>query len=171
MRFCPYEDILGIATAKGFQSMLVPGSGEPNFDALEDNPFQTREQRREHEVHALLEKIPAELITLDPNDIAGVDAPTLQEKVDAKRALFFVKPPQVDFNSRRKMKGKGGSVNAAKNKQIVRNQIRKVIVINVLTFRKFRLIKTFRFRISLRKLRTLKRIFWHNKMTVQTLFL
>lgn len=128
MRFCPYEDILGVSTAKGFQSLLVPGSGEPNYDALEDNPLQTRSQRREHEVHALLEKIPPELITLDPNEIATVDAPTLQEKIDAKRSIFFVKPPQIEFNSRHKMKGKGGSAKAARNKQIVKDQKRKVSV-------------------------------------------
>uniref|UniRef100_A0A1I8N4Q7 BING4 C-terminal domain-containing protein n=1 Tax=Musca domestica TaxID=7370 RepID=A0A1I8N4Q7_MUSDO len=131
MRFCPYEDILGVSTANGFQSLLVPGSGEPNYDALEDNPMQTKSQRREHEVHSLLEKIPAELITLDPNEIATVDEPTLQEKIDAKRAIFFLKPPEVQMNSRRKMKGKGGSANAARNKQIVKDQKRKEFIADV----------------------------------------
>uniref|UniRef100_A0A1A9WZE3 WD_REPEATS_REGION domain-containing protein n=1 Tax=Glossina brevipalpis TaxID=37001 RepID=A0A1A9WZE3_9MUSC len=131
MRFCPYEDILGIATANSFQSLLVPGSGEPNYDALEDNPYETKKQRREHEVHALLEKIPSELITLDPNEITTVDVPTLQEKVDAKKALFFIKPPQVEINPRRKMKGRGGSVKAARNKQIVKDMKRKEFIANV----------------------------------------
>ncbi|XP_039959614.1 WD repeat-containing protein 46 [Bactrocera tryoni] len=131
MRFCPYEDILGIATAKGFQSLLVPGSGEPNFDALEDNPYQTKSQRREHEVHALLEKIPPELITLDPNEISAVDVPTLQEKVDAKRALFHLKPPKIDFKSRHKMKGRGGSAKASRNKQIVKDLKRKEFITDI----------------------------------------
>lgn len=128
MHFCPYEDILGIATSKGFQSMIVPGSGEPNYDAREVNPFQTKSQRKEHEIHALLEKIPAELISLNPNEIAGVDVPTLKEKVDAKKQLFFVKPPQIEFKSRHKMKGRGGTVKAARNKQIVKDMARKEFI-------------------------------------------
>ncbi|XP_017869357.1 PREDICTED: WD repeat-containing protein 46 [Drosophila arizonae] len=131
MRFCPYEDVLGVATASGFQSLLVPGCGEPNYDALEDNPFETSKQRREHEVHALLEKIPPELITLDPHEITGVDAPTLQEKIDAKRQLFYLKPPRININPRHKMKGRGGSAKAARNKQIVKDQQRKEFIAEV----------------------------------------
>lgn len=134
MRFCPYEDVLGVSTANGFQSLLVPGSGEPNYDALEDNPYETSKQRREHEVHALLEKIPPELITLDPNEITGVDAPTLQEKVDAKRQLFHLKPPRINMKMRHKMKGRGGSAKAARNKQIVKDLQRKVRRIKTFPF-------------------------------------
>ncbi|XP_037914609.1 WD repeat-containing protein 46, partial [Hermetia illucens] len=128
LRFCPYEDVLGVSTGKGFTSLLVPGSGEPNFDGLEANPFQTKKQRREHEVHALLEKIPMDLISLEPNEIRGVDVETLQDKVNAKKSILFVKPPRIDFKSRRKMKGKGGSANAAKNKQIVKDAKRKEFI-------------------------------------------
>lgn len=134
LRFCPYEDVLGVSTAKGFQSLLVPGSGEPNFDAMEDNPYETSKQRREHEVHALLEKIPPELITLDPQEITGVDAPTLQEKIDAKRKLFHLKAPRINMKSRHKMKGRGGTAKAARNKQIVKDAKRKVSASSILLF-------------------------------------
>lgn len=131
MQFCPYEDILGLSNKKGFQSLIVPGSGEPNYDGREVNPFQTKTQRKESEVHALLEKIPPELITLDPNEIAGVDVPTLKEKIDAKKNVFFLKPPRIDFKSRHKMKGRGGSANLARNKQIVKDTMRKEFIADI----------------------------------------
>ncbi|XP_061712038.1 WD repeat-containing protein 46 [Cydia pomonella] len=120
-KFCPYEDVLGIGTTKGFTSIIIPGSGEPNFDALESNPFQTKKQRKEAEVKALLEKIPPELITLNPFEVAEVDVPTMKEQMEAKKKLLYVKPKKVDLTPRRKNKGK---TNIAR-KKIIKEASRK----------------------------------------------
>lgn len=73
LKFCPYEDFLGVGHTFGFSSLLIPGSGEANFDTFVANPFESRRQRQEREVHELLDKLPPETIALDPSFIGKVD--------------------------------------------------------------------------------------------------
>jgi U3 small nucleolar RNA-associated protein 7 len=61
--------------------MLIIGSAEANFDAMEANPYESKNQRRQWEVKALLEKIQPELISLDPLKLRQVDKKTLEEKM------------------------------------------------------------------------------------------
>ncbi|KAL6899113.1 hypothetical protein ACP4OV_005771 [Aristida adscensionis] len=82
--FRPYEDILGIGHSMGLSSVLIPGSGEPNFDTFVDNPVETTKQKREKEVHALLDKLPPETIMLNPNMIATVRPSKKKEKKTKK---------------------------------------------------------------------------------------
>lgn len=72
-QFVPFEDILGVGHAKGVELIIVPGAGEANYDALEINPYESAKQRQELEVRALLNKLPADLIALDPTTIGTVD--------------------------------------------------------------------------------------------------
>ncbi|XP_069630163.1 WD repeat-containing protein 46 [Haliaeetus albicilla] len=106
LRFCPFEDVLGAGHSHGFTSILVPGAGEANFDALENNPYRSRRQRQEWEVKALLEKIPAELITLDPTQLGCVDTASLQQKREERiQRLGFDPQAKAKFKPRRRAKG------------------------------------------------------------------
>ena len=84
--FCPYEDVLFCGHSAGISSMIVPGCGEPNFDSLVANPYQTRHQRREAEVNQLLDKLPAEMIMLDPEAIARVGRVPEGEQLERREA-------------------------------------------------------------------------------------
>lgn len=73
VKFVPFEDILGVGHQNGFSSLIIPGSGEANFDALELNPYETAKQRQELEVRSLINKLSPDTISLDPNVIGTVD--------------------------------------------------------------------------------------------------
>ena len=87
LRFRPFDDVCAVGHSGGVSSMIVPGSGEPNFDSLEADPFDATKARQEREVHALLDKLPASMITLDPSDVGAVDgaAATVREKEARER--------------------------------------------------------------------------------------
>lgn len=106
VRFVPFEDVLGFGHRNGFGSIIVPGAGEANFDALEANPFQTKKQRQEMEVHSLLEKIQPEMITLDVGMVGKMDKAPVQlinkEKKEAWAAAHPVEAKELKFRARGK---------------------------------------------------------------------
>lgn len=106
VHFVPYEDVLGAGHAKGVSSLVIPGkidqiwiffgsvfllttteigAGEPNFDSMEANPFQTLRQRQEAEVHSLLDKLQPDMIALNPNHVGRMTQLTKEEIIKKRR--------------------------------------------------------------------------------------
>ncbi|RYO78660.1 hypothetical protein DL766_000785 [Monosporascus sp. MC13-8B] len=121
VRWCPYEDLLGVSHDSGFSSIIVPGAGEANFDALEVNPFETTKQRQETEVKSLLNKLQPEMIALDPNFIGTLDLRSKQQR-QAERDLD-AKPVDIETEIRNKARGKNSALSKYLRKQRKRNVV------------------------------------------------
>ncbi|KAK3087631.1 hypothetical protein FSP39_008634, partial [Pinctada imbricata] len=128
LQFCPYEDVLGVGHGEGFTSLLIPGAGEANFDALEDNPYQSKKQRREAEVQMLLNKIPFEMIHVDTAKIGQLDVKTYEEKIQQHNKIHFLKPKKVHFEPSYKMKGKNKSGRIENRKKAVQEEEKRNVI-------------------------------------------
>lgn len=119
--FRPYEDVLGIGHSMGWSSILIPGSGEPNFDTWVANPFETSKQRREKEIRSLLDKLPPETIMLDPTKIGTVrptrkKEKTTKQEIEAEMEAAVVAAKNIPMKN--KTKGRSKSSKMAKKKQV-----------------------------------------------------
>lgn len=127
-RWCPFEDILGVSTDKGFSSILVPGAGEPNFDALEINPYENTKQRQEAEVKSLLNKLQPEMISLNPDYVGSLDL-TSAEQRQAEKDLDK-KPKDITADIKNRGRGKNSSL---------RNYLRKKGSKNIIDERRLKI--------------------------------
>ncbi|KAK1240013.1 hypothetical protein MKX08_007455 [Trichoderma sp. CBMAI-0020] len=121
VRWCPFEDVLGISHDKGFSSIIIPGAGEANFDAFEANPFETNKQRQETEVRGLLNKLSPEMIALDPNFIGNIDLRSNAQRKAEKD--LDAKPADIAEEIRNRARGKNGALKKYLRKQRKRNII------------------------------------------------
>lgn len=121
VRWCPLDDVLGIGHDEGFSSIIVPGAGLANFDALEVNPFETAKQRQENEVRGLLNKLQPEMINLDPSFIGNLDLRSEQQR-QAEKDLD-AKPVDIETEIRNRAKGRNSAMRKYLRKQRSKNII------------------------------------------------
>jgi len=84
LSFCPYEDILGVGHSRGFSSLIIPGSGSASYDSKMPNPYFTDKQVKDFNVRTLLEKIPHDMICLDPTVVGSSGMRETDYKYDSK---------------------------------------------------------------------------------------
>ena len=100
-RFSPFEDFLGLGHLSGFSSIVIPGSGEPNYT------FEAMAPRREALVHEILEKLQPSTIVLDQSKIGSIDKASKEVKEQEKKEEMDEWLSKKKAKAKKKKKTKG----------------------------------------------------------------
>jgi U3 small nucleolar RNA-associated protein 7 len=119
IHFCPYEDILGVGHSKGFTSAMIPGSGESLFDSKVPNPYSKNKNIASWNVATLLEKIPPDMINLDPT-VVGTTG-------ERQNDFHYDKNVQLDDGLKEKLNSLGIIQKVEKKKITSRDELTKVL--------------------------------------------
>jgi U3 small nucleolar RNA-associated protein 7 len=106
VKFRPFEDVLCIGHTHGVSSIVVPGSGEPNFDSFENNPYANPKQRRESEIQTLMTKISHEMIGLDASFVGTVDKDKETLRIEQQTVFATANEKVLDKKERNRKRGK-----------------------------------------------------------------
>lgn len=118
LAFQSFEDVLSVGHSTGLNNIVIPGSGEPNFDTYEANPYENAKQRGESEVRALLEKLRPEMITLDPTAIGRVDLDPAEEQQRKIHQMLRANAKSEDAGpAKKKMRGRNRPSRRFRKKQ------------------------------------------------------
>jgi U3 small nucleolar RNA-associated protein 7 len=118
LHFRPFEDVLGVARVDGFSSLLIPGSGEPNYDSYAGDPFQGQKARKEEEVKMLLDKISPDMIVLDPSSIGGVRQEQSTLNLAAKKVADAANQRGKPGKEKKRQRGRSKIGRKLKRKQL-----------------------------------------------------
>ncbi len=124
--FRPFEDVLLVGHALGVDSILVPGSGEASYDAIDgDDPYRSKKGRKTAVVRGLLDKLPIETITLQGAGFVGTVERDAAAADKERRALEEDANAALSKRIKEKKKTRGRSKLKAKLKKRMKNVVSK----------------------------------------------
>jgi len=132
LKFVTFDDFAICGLESGISSIVVPGSGEPNIDSNVANPYETVEWRQEQEVRRLLDKIPPNMISLNPDEVfhVGKIADGHSERVNKLKKKRVVKDdeekPIPAKNKQVSMEKKLQMMKEEYNRRMIEEKMKKI---------------------------------------------